>query len=226
MAKIKFGQIISEARGKIAGMVFSRNGSCSYIRQKVTPINPQTSAQQNVRNNLGAAAKAWAALTDAVKAEYENRKSTFLKRNSIGDPVVLSAFGYFVALCRNAFSIGNAMPSTYPGNTPGVTPASVSATLAYGPDKMEITMANAIIAADKGLLFATPPMSLGKTFVKNQYRLIKVLALADTAVVNITTSYVAKFGAIPQAGEQCFIKIVSVNSTTNHAGAELAKSVK
>jgi len=225
-AKIKFGQIISEARGKIAGMVFSRNGSCSYVRQKVTPINPQTSAQQNVRNNLGAAAKAWAALTDAVKAQYESRKATFLKRNSMGDPVVLSGFGYFVALCRNAFSIGSATPPTFPGNTPGATPATLTATITHAPELLEITMANAIPATDKGLVFATPPMSLGKTFVKNQYRLIRVLENADGAIVGITGGYTAKFGALPQTGEQCSIKIVSVNSTSFHAGAELAKSVK
>jgi hypothetical protein len=90
---------------------------------------------------------------------------------------------------------------------------------------MEITMANAIPATDKGLVYATPPMSLGKSFVKSEFRLIRVLENADGATVGITGGYTSKFGALPQTGEKCFIKIVSVNSTSFHAGSAIQCSV-
>jgi hypothetical protein len=225
-AKIKFGQIISEARGKIAGMVFSRNSSCSYIRQKVTPINPNTSFQSDVRGSLSLAAKAWAALSDAIKASFKSHVGTLGLRNSIGDAYTISGFNYFVQLCRNAFSIGAAAPSTFPGTTVGVTPVLVSGSISHAPELFEITLANAVLAADKCVVYATPPMSLGKSFVKSEYRKIRVLENADGVTVGITGSYTAKFGGIPQAGEHCFIKIMSINSTSFKAGAALAKSVK
>lgn len=47
MAKIKFGMMMTDARGKLGGQVFSKNRSGSYVRTKVTPVNPQTTTQQN-----------------------------------------------------------------------------------------------------------------------------------------------------------------------------------
>jgi len=48
MAIIKFSAIVSDARGKIGGNVFSRNKGGSYIRSYVKPINPSTPKQTQV----------------------------------------------------------------------------------------------------------------------------------------------------------------------------------
>jgi hypothetical protein len=54
MAKIKFGMMMTDARGKLGGHVFSKNRSGAYVRTKVTPVNGQTTAQTGVRAIFGA----------------------------------------------------------------------------------------------------------------------------------------------------------------------------
>ena len=49
MAKIKFGMMMTDARGKLGGQVFSKNKGGAYVRTKVTPSNPQTIAQTTRR---------------------------------------------------------------------------------------------------------------------------------------------------------------------------------
>jgi hypothetical protein len=48
--KVLYGQIISEARGKLGGLVASKNTYGNYMRNKVTPANPQTTEQVAARN--------------------------------------------------------------------------------------------------------------------------------------------------------------------------------
>jgi len=50
VAKVSYGPIVSDASGKSAGTVFSKWRTRSYIRRLVTPGNPNTAAQQAIRN--------------------------------------------------------------------------------------------------------------------------------------------------------------------------------
>ena len=52
MAKILMTAIVADIRNKLNGSVFSKNRYGAYVRTKVTPVNPQSTAQQNTRNNL------------------------------------------------------------------------------------------------------------------------------------------------------------------------------
>lgn len=56
MAKLNAG-ILSAPRGKVAGVVGSSWKGISYVRQKVTPANPNTAAQQAQRGKMSAAVK-------------------------------------------------------------------------------------------------------------------------------------------------------------------------
>lgn len=56
MAKLNAG-ILSAPRGKVAGVVGSSWKGISYVRQKVTPANPNTAAQQLQRGKMSAAVK-------------------------------------------------------------------------------------------------------------------------------------------------------------------------
>ncbi len=56
MAKLSAG-ILSAPRGKVAGVVGSSWKGISYVRQKVTPANPNTAAQQAQRGRMSAAVK-------------------------------------------------------------------------------------------------------------------------------------------------------------------------
>ena len=71
IARILFGNIVSEARGKLGGVVFSRNTSGAYARQKVSPVQPRTPAQLNQRSRLTAVSKVWETLTQNQREAWK-----------------------------------------------------------------------------------------------------------------------------------------------------------
>ncbi|MFM9797382.1 hypothetical protein, partial [Streptomyces turgidiscabies] len=83
---------------------------------------------------------------------------------------------------------------------------------------MTLTFTDAIPATAKVKVFATPPLSQGISFVKSEYRLIDVLATADTSPVDIKAAYDLKFGPVPGNGVKVFVKLVPVNIATGQEG--------
>jgi len=83
--KIKFGALVVDGRGKIGGHVASKNRGGAYLRTKVTPVNPQTSFQNAVRNRLTAFAQAWRGLAASQRAAWNSSVSDFSKTDIFGD---------------------------------------------------------------------------------------------------------------------------------------------
>ena len=68
MAKIKFGMMMTDASGKLGGQVFSKNRGGSYVRTKVTPTNPQSTAQMSIRGIFASISSRWSSLTEAQRS--------------------------------------------------------------------------------------------------------------------------------------------------------------
>jgi hypothetical protein len=179
-----------------------------------------------VRQYLASAAAAWKSLTDNQRATWRGAVGDNPRKNSIGDSFTLSGFGLFVSHYKTAKDIIETPLDAYAGSEGPVGLTSLSGALTYGPDKLTLTWAPAIPVGEKWKVFATPPHSLGKDFVKSEYRQIALLSSADASPLDIASNYVTKFGAIPQSGEACHVKIVPVLKSTYKAGAALAKTVK
>lgn len=84
MARILFGNIVSEARGKLGGVVFSRNTGGAYARQKVSPVQPRTPAQLNQRSRLTAVSKVWETLTQNQREAWKAFSLAARKKDVLG----------------------------------------------------------------------------------------------------------------------------------------------
>src|SRR6056297_1294291 len=85
--KMKFGALVTDGRGKIGGQVASKNRYGSYLRTKVTPSNPQTASQLNVRSVLAALSSGWRDLTQAQRDGWNAAVLDFQKTNVFGDTI-------------------------------------------------------------------------------------------------------------------------------------------
>ena len=219
--KTQFGSIIVAGSGKIGGHVASRNRSGSYLRTKVTPVNPQSPAQTSIRNRLTSISQAWKALTDAQRASWNSAVSDYAKTDIFGSLKNPSGFNLYQMLNNNLLNIGSAMISVPP--VPGSVFAFTSLALSVvtGTPAITLTFTAAIPATDKVKLFATAPMSAGKSFVKSEFRQIGVLTNANTSPFNATALYTAKFGSVTENGLKVYVKVVPVNVTTGQAGTGL-----
>jgi len=222
--KAKFGAVIVAGSGKVGGHVLSRNRAGAYMRTKVTPVNPSSTAQMAVRNRLTGLSQGWKALTAAQRAAWNAAVGDYARTDVFGDLRNPSGAQLYQRLNNNLLAIGESVISVPP--VPGSVHAFTSCTLSVvtGTPAMSLTFAAAIPATDSIKLFATAPQSAGKSFVKSEYRLIDVLIDSDTSTVNIKAAYDAKFGAVSSNGLKVFVKLVPVNNTTGQEGVGIEAS--
>lgn len=70
MARISYSALLTDARGKISSVVFSRWRGLATVRSLITPRNPRTPLQIAVRSFLHAATRSWARQTTLYKSQF------------------------------------------------------------------------------------------------------------------------------------------------------------
>lgn len=211
--KAKFGMVVVAGSGKIGGHVASHNRSGAYFRTKVTPVNPQTTAQLAVRNRLGTRSQAWRGLTDAQRAAWNAAVSAFAKTDIFGDLKNPTGFNLYQALNNNLVTVGASAIAVPPIPAAVSTVTITSITPAAGTGLVPMVLSGAVPASTAMKVFATAPQSPGVSFVKSEYRLITTLPAATATPVALGTAYTTKFGSFT-AGQKIFFKLVFVSTTT------------
>jgi len=199
MALVKYGGIISEARGKEAGIIFSRNSYGGYIKQKVSPVNPQTAYQQTVRAQLGTTAQQWSGLTQEQQDDWKDLGQQVLRVNRFGDQTFYTGFNLFVKTNRNRLLMGLAA-ITSPAAVPAIPTLSLTS-LTMQEDSGDLGLASLVFTTTGGdaaanfqlVVDATMPIYTGRKFVKNFYRQLGHYP-AETSPANVLANYIARFG--------------------------------
>jgi hypothetical protein len=85
MALIVYSSFPAEARGKLGGVVFSRNAAGAYARTKVNPVQPRSPSQIEVRAAVTYLAQYWRdTMTPTLRAAWEMFASTTPLPNRLG----------------------------------------------------------------------------------------------------------------------------------------------
>lgn len=209
--KAKFGAIVVDGRGKIGGHVASKNRAGAYFRTKVTPVNPQTSAQSGVRANLTFMSQSWQLLTEEQRAGWNGAVANYGRTDIFGDIKNPSGFNLYMRLNLNILAAGGGIVSDVPVDT-------------FAPELVTFTAAPDSVAGDFDIVFAPTPVptntayvvecteqtSAGKSFVKNLFRTVQVLPAADATPTNIFANYTAKFGTLIP-GKKITVRVKAVN---------------
>lgn len=216
--KTKFGAIIVAGSGKIGGHVASRNRAGSYLRTKVSPVNPQSAAQLTVRNRLAGRSQAWKGLTQAQRDAWNASVGAFAGTDIFGDLKNPSGFNLYQRLNNNLLTVGGAVITNPPLSAAVLQVLLTSIAPAAGAGTISMVLSGAVPAGTAVKVFATAPQSAGVSFVKSEYRLITTLAAATATPVALGAVYTTKFGAW-LSGQKIFVKIVFVNTTTGQQSA-------
>jgi hypothetical protein len=215
MAKLVYGPIVSDARKKIAGSVFTKVRSGAIARKKVSPIQPRTSTQMNVRANFTALAKAWSGATmdDTKRAAWNALAQQYPQKDKFGASHILTGLQFFVRLNRNRNSIGLGnlydAPSTLSVGYPGALTVTATA-----PGTLSIVPATDVAGTESWVGYAAAQQSPGRTFVGARYRLLAYGG--GSSPYDLSSAYTAKFGALV-AGKKVAVRLVYV---TNASGAK------
>tara|TARA_R100001244_G_C5168239_1_gene131509 strand:+ start:2150 stop:2836 length:687 start_codon:yes stop_codon:yes gene_type:complete len=221
MAKVKFGNGVAEIRGSIAGNVYSRGSYGAYIRNKVTPRNPNTTAQQLSRTRLSEVSQTWASLSAAQRLQWNTQSPNFANTNIFGDSQSLTGFNLFGKLNKNILEVNGSVINVPPTLAAVTNLTSLSVVADTTAGTMSATFAPAIPATQSMVVWACAPQSAGKDFVKSEYRVIDILVTADTSPQDLAAAYITKFGALPQVGSKLFIKMKPTITLSGLVGTDL-----
>lgn len=220
MAKVKYSALVSDMRNKLNGSVLSKNRYGSYIRNKVTPVNPQTSFQVEQRGNLASLSAQWRGLTDVQREGWRALSEQLPKTDIFGDSKKVSANALYVGLNLPLLALGQSPNANAP--QPVAIPAVFITSISAGAtptanDEVNLVVSPATVPAGyKLLVYATPSYSPGISFVKNQYRLLGAFT-PSTGSVDLTSAYSARFGTMV-IGNKVSIRCALVSTTSGQLG--------
>lgn len=215
MAKIKYSALVQEMRNKLNGSVLSKNRYGNYVRNKTTPVNPQTASQQNVRARLASVSQAWAAITQAARLAFASLAQNHPFTDIFGDQKTLDGKAMFSKLNLNLTSVGLPMLTNAPVfvGTPFLEITASTASVSSG---LTITMSDEDVPVGHTLVVeSTPALPATINFVKNRYRRLGTAAL-DEGVATLTSDFGATFGALSSGdvGKRVHYRAFLINNTT------------
>ena len=218
MAKILMTAIVADIRNKLNGSVFSKNRYGAYVRTKVTPVNPQTTAQQNVRSRLATNAQAWRGLTEAQRQSWIDAAALFPFTDIFGNSKILSGSTLYVKLNNNLAGIGEAALALAPAPVaiPQLEIFGITATA--GVQSLSMPFLPTPVPADYVIVIqSTGNVTPGKSFVKNLFRTILPISAAATSPQNLLAAFTAKHGPVV-VGQKIFIRAYFVSVLSGQAG--------
>ena len=180
MSKIILGPLISEIRGKTGSIVFSKNRSGNYIRRKTSPVQPNSTRQNDIRQRFSSYASYFkTALLPARRSAWSEWASNSPFSNTLGQKIYLSGINAFIRVNSLASLIGSPRfddPPTEFGNASSFILDPTGFSISESTQKLTITDYSDITGAD----FSKPddyavinigiPQNPGIKFFKGPYR--------------------------------------------------------
>lgn len=227
MAKIKYSALVSDMRNSLNGSVLSKNRYGSYMRNKITPVNPQTVAQQNARAIFGNISKAWRGLAQIARNSWINGAKNFPFNDIFGDQKILSGQALFIKMNSNLEKLG--LPRITNAPAPGDMPdfnlgqdVDLSTPLGgFAFNDTNFTEEPVVPVGFSLAVYMTDPVPAGINFVKNRYRFTLVGVTRNLndegQLIPTAGSYESIFGPI-NSKERVFIRYALVNNATGEQG--------
>ena len=214
--KAKLNSLLDDVSGKFGDNVFARNPSGLYLRKLVEPDQPNSDRQMTIRDRFTAFSANWATLTENQRIGWLALAALVTKTGKYGDLYNPTGHRLYIALnqTRAEFALAemNDSPLAIEPTTSvvGFAPTvHVTAALA-----VEFKLgAGAVALGTELLVFATEPMSAGRSVVADtNYRLLGTAASADLLSADIGALYDDKFG-VPTSGTKVGVKVIPVSAS-------------
>jgi hypothetical protein len=215
------GNLTSDARGKLNGMVFTRGRYGAVIRTKVSPVQPSSPAQSLVKQNFGALSASWRGLSEDQRAAWNAAVEDYKRTNVFGQQYTQSGLNLYVGLNQNLLQaeLAAILSPAAPEELPVLQSFGIVADVSLNSIiwTLSIDAATNVPAGYSIIVDATPPVSPGLTYVKNKFATIQVVAGgSDMNLTNLRANYVARFGALV-AGQVIYLRAKAINNTTGQA---------
>ena len=222
MAKVKFGMMMTDARGKLGGQVFSKNRAGSFVRTKVTPANPNTQAQSQARALFSAISQQWSSLTQQVRDSFDAAVQDWARTDIFGDLRNPTGKNLFQRLNNQAQAAGLPPVVTLPAKLEMPDAIVSSADISVSGESIDLQGVDTS-ATTQIVVFATGALSAGTKSAKNRLRQIYASAGNTFTDTDVWTAYVDKYGA-PEVGQNIQIGVKYVLASGQASPMQVLKA--
>jgi hypothetical protein len=203
----------SGAQGDI---VASRNRSGQFLRKRVSPRNPRTTAQRRARKNMRTFSRLWNQITEPQRVAWCAAACNVLSRPKLGKPRPLDGQKFFNKINTVLATCGRE-PLLEPPPRPEFGPNPVVAlTATNGPAGIALLLRLAESPAEDIMVFASPPCNAGRSYCSN-FSFIGLLPAPIECLSQLTRLYLKKlkelkklkrYRRVALAGSRIFIRAV------------------
>lgn len=181
MALVKFGSTVAQISGSVGGTVFARNRGGAYVRNRTSPVQPNSSLQASAKSLFQAAVRYWTlTMSGAQRTAWDAYASAVGYTNVFGETRYYSGQQRFIQTAVATLNSGGALttvataPVTFTAAT-NVLSTDVVVTQGAASAGSTITLAAANAPADKVagdllLVYIGGLMTNAKTYYKGPYR--------------------------------------------------------
>lgn len=135
-------QVITQGSGSIGGTTYSHNRGGMYMRARAIPTNPNSLAQQGVRNSFSTLSQQWGGLlTQLQRDAWTAYAVTTPVTDRLGDPLTLTGQQMFIRCNSLRFLAGYSAVADGPTTSGLAELGPVSMTGLLGPDDLELQFA-------------------------------------------------------------------------------------
>jgi len=194
MAKVTHGPMISDARGKTGGVVYTRGRSGAMARAFVIPINPKTTDQIYSRDCFEAAMLRWqTALTDIQRQAWDSFAHQFPVDHPISGNRPLPGVKAFLRINQRSYWFSNVWKDDPPVNQDVTHLISLVINVNdSGTSVLSLTASHTPQANEYLNIYATLPLSAGILSFSRHLRWTCARDHTVTYPVNIYASWHAK----------------------------------
>lgn len=197
--KVQYGSLVTDARGSIGGVTFSRNHYGPYTRARVKPVNPNTARQVLVRASIAFLSDMWAnTLTLAQRTAWNLYGSSVAMQDAMGATIYLTGYNHFIRsnLIRKQLDLAliSAGPTIFelPAQDPTFNIGCSEATQQVDSG-FDITMAWALEAGGYIVFFFGKPQNAQRNTFFGPWRQFAWVAGADPGPIVSPDQTVAPF---------------------------------
>jgi len=207
--------MMTDARGKLGGQVFSKNRGGSFVRTKVTPANPQTSSQSLARSRFALLNNRWNELTEEQRIAWNAIVGEYSRTDIFGDLRNPTGKNLFVGLNSNL--IMTLQDVREDPTSPVALYDCVGATLGNVTNE-EIVLNGAPVIDDQVYMVqSTSCVSAGIFNFTGKYKNIGIIGGSATAQ-DLINEFLVKYG-IPIAGRKIAFNIKAISTITGQASS-------
>jgi len=211
----KFNSLVfNEVSGKMGAIVLGKNG---VARQRITPKDPKTAAQQAVRNGFTNGSAAWKGLTSTQQMGWSVIAKQITLTNAVGKQYNPTGRTLYLSCYQNLRAVAMPAPTTAPYSLPVVPTVTGFTATVTGPTSGDpggtIVFGGAINLSNYGVVIrATGPLSSDRSVLKpTDYRVLSATPQGGTlpAMDAMANLYTAKYGPL-QPGMRIGFEIFQV----------------